>query len=206
MMMQEMAETSNSTRWTLPTSALQASYQEMATDGRRGHEGIALWAGTETPGLPGHVVVSHVLLLRGPGISKSRFQIRVSAELLNDVTDELTAIGGDVYLVGQVHGHPPGARVDLSETDIRYGIQMPDYLSVVAPRFGMDTEPRLDECGVHVFESGRGYRRLATHEARARLVIDPNHPVDIRIVGEVSTGSRDADLSHPAQTTEGEPA
>lgn len=91
--------------WLLPAEAMQTSISEMAPDGVRGCEGVALWLGRR---LAGVVSITHVIGLRGPGVIKRPDHLSISAELLDDVTD--VAIERGVYLVGQIHSHPaPGS-------------------------------------------------------------------------------------------------
>lgn len=166
-------------RWIIPEWALDASFAEMAADGRHDREGIALWAGRRSGNGGGATIhdsiaeatVSHVLLLRGTGVFRARGQIRITPELLNEVTDRLASLGDDVYLVGQVHGHPPFSSTDLSYTDVAYGIRTPDYLSVVAPHYGMRPHDMLRGSGVHVFESRSGWRCLEAPEIERRVVV-----------------------------------
>jgi hypothetical protein len=70
--------------WNLPRAALEVSQLEMASDGRRGCEGIALWAGTqrstEEEATSALIVdVTHVVLLRGNCIRRGRAQITIGA-------------------------------------------------------------------------------------------------------------------------------
>ncbi len=157
-------------RWFVPRQALLASFAEMAADGAKDREGIALWAGTrETTSGSSTATVSHVVRLRGPGIRRARGFISIEADLLNEVADRLAQIDDRTFLVGQIHGHPPRARVDLSPTDILYGIRTPGYLSVVAPNYGMDKIPDFCACGVHLFDPGTGWRRFSMEETAKRL-------------------------------------
>lgn len=167
-------------RWILPQAALDRSYQELAGDGARDREGIVLWGGVAEPCARGDTVcVTHVILLRGSGVVRGMGYIGISPELFNDVTDVLAALDGDVYLVGQIHGHPPFASTDLSEVDIAYGIRTPHYLSVVAPDYGMAPAARLQECGVHVFEPHIGWRRFAPVELAARVEVPSPAEADV---------------------------
>jgi hypothetical protein len=167
--------TASSLRWIVPQAALGRSYAELAADGALDREGIALWGGVAEPCAYDHAIrVTHVILLRGPGVVRGMGYIGISPELLNDVTDALAALDGDVYLVGQIHGHPTLASTDLSEVDIAYGSRTPHYLSVVAPDYGMARVARLAECGVHVFEPRGGWRRFAPAEVVARVAV-PSH-------------------------------
>jgi proteasome lid subunit RPN8/RPN11 len=80
------------------------------------------------------------------------------------------AIERGLRLVGQVHSHGPGYGVDLSPTDRTHGIQVPFYLSLVAPDYARTRAP-LHDWGVHVFTSAAGYVRLGGDEVRRRLQI-----------------------------------
>src|SRR3546814_14287864 len=90
--------------WTLPASAFELSLSEMARDGMRGNEGIALWLGRRR----GQVnEVSHVIALRGKGIARRPNVLIITPELMNEVTDVAVDLG--MTLIGQVHS-PPGHR------------------------------------------------------------------------------------------------
>jgi hypothetical protein len=153
--------------WQLPKQALRDSLAEMARDGAQGNEGIALWLGTRESGV---ARVTHLVALRGPGIIKRPDQIIVHPTLLNEVTD--VAITLHVSLIGQIHSHGQGYGTDLSRTDEAYGIATPYFLSLVAPDYALRPHTRLEDCGVHVFEPGQGYRRVLRSEIaeRVRLV------------------------------------
>jgi hypothetical protein len=164
-------------RWHIPRSAIQHSIGEMAIDGRRGCEGIAMWLGHFQDDT---AIVTHIALLRGPGIQKMPYQIVISADLVNDLTD--VAIDLNVVLVGQIHSHGPLHGTHLSETDKRYGICSPGYLSVVAPNYAMDLTTEIDQLGFHIFEDG-GWRRLSSSAARNRVVIPEELEVAVVTAG-----------------------
>ena len=171
--------------WTLPRAAIAASFDEMAADGELEREGICLWGGRRRlPDSTGNVGVdvTHVILLRGDGVVRHQGFIGISPILFNDVTDALAGIGDGVYIVGQIHSHPPYCSVDLSPTDVKYGIATPQFLSIVAPRFGMDPRPTVASCGVHVFETPR-WRRLSDVETSERCVLSDG-VVETVLVGQ----------------------
>lgn len=165
--------------WQLPQSAFDASLQEMATDGRLGREGVALWLGNRNDGA---AQVTHVVLLRGPGVAKRHDLLQIGADLMNDVTDLAIELG--VMLVGQIHSHGVLYGTDLSLTDRRYGVMVPDYLSVVAPDFALRPRTLIADCGVHIYELGRGYRRFSQREISERLDMTATQAVSVLTVGE----------------------
>jgi hypothetical protein len=151
--------------WRIPETVIPDSLAEMAIDGRSGNEGLVLWLGQDREEI---AMVTHLVRLRGPLVQKRPDFINIHPSLLNDVAD--LAIDHRVHLIGQVHTHGPGYGLDLSRTDREYGLQVPHYLSLVAPDYGCTTAP-IHEWGVHVFAEGRGYIRLTTAESRRRLQI-----------------------------------
>jgi proteasome lid subunit RPN8/RPN11 len=165
--------------WTLPRGTLEASLDEMAIDGRLDREGVALWLGKREGGA---AAVSHVVILRGRGVAKRRDLLEISADLLNDVTDVAIDLG--VMLVGQIHSHAPGYGTDLSLTDRRCGIMVSDYLSVVAPDFALRPDTLITDCGVHVYVTGRGYRRLSSAEVSRRINVVNAAEVPVLTVGK----------------------
>jgi len=114
--------------WKIPASALRDSFLEMARDGINGNEGIMLWLGKRGREV---AVLTHLVALRGPGIRRTPVHINISSALMNHLTE--FAITNNVVLVGQSHSHGKYFGVDLSSTDRTFGLQVPDYLSVVAP-------------------------------------------------------------------------
>ncbi len=165
-------------RWHIPEMAVADSLREMAQDGSQGNEGIVLWLGRRHGG---EATVTHLVALRGPGVVKQPDLLIIEPWLLNEVTD--VTIGLKVALVGQIHSHGDGHGVDLSITDRTRGIAVPHYLSVVAPHYAMEPRIRIEDCGVHVFESRTGYRRLSVDEIGQRLTIVPGGRVPLIIVG-----------------------
>lgn len=152
--------------WQLPRTALVASLDEMARDGRNGNEGIAFWLGRRSGAVAS---ITHVVCVRGSDVVREPAHLHVGAGTLNDVAD--LAIEHGVSIVGQIHSHGPYFGVDLSVTDRRYGIAVPHFLSVVAPDYAQRPGTRIEDCGVHVFQQGVGYRRLDVGESAARLLV-----------------------------------
>lgn len=167
------------TAWHIPASAWAESLKELAADGRHGTEGIALWLGTRADGV---ARITHVALLRGQHIHRSRYLIQVEPELLNDLTDAAGDCG--VVLVGQIHSHAPECRTDLSEADRQYGFSVPGYLSVVAPDFATRARTDVADCGVHIFEPRAGYCRLGVDDVRQRVLLVDNGGFDVFYIGE----------------------
>ena len=150
--------------WQIPETALVASFQEMARDGIRGVEGVALWLGRRGNG---QAEVTHVIALRGPGVIKRADQLVIQPTLVNEVTDLAVELG--LILVGQIHSHGELYGTDLSYADRTYGICVPYYLSLVAPDYALRPRTRLGDCGIHVFEPGHGFCRLSVAEIEQRL-------------------------------------
>src|SRR5579862_4576399 len=140
--------------WRIPGAAIEDSLDEMAIDGLKNREGIVLWLGKDDGDI---AEVTHLVRLRGPLIEKHSDFINIQPALLNDVAD--IAIENRVRLVGQVHTHGPGYRLDLSPTDRNCGIQAPWYLSLVAPDYAQTRSP-LHAWGAHVFMRETGFVRL----------------------------------------------
>lgn len=163
--------------WRVPETAIPDSLAEMAIDGNNGNEGLVLWLGQDREGI---ATVTHLVRLRGPLVQKQADFINIHPSLFNDVAD--LAIDRQVRLIGQVHTHGPGCGLDLSTTDREYGLQVPHYLSLVAPDYGCTTAP-IQEWGVHVFAQGAGYIRLTSAEISRRLLICPGQRLPFFTVG-----------------------
>ncbi len=168
--------------WRIPEAALTQSLSEMARDGAFGTEGIVLWLGRRHHGT---AEVTHLVAPRGPGMEKRPDLLVIKPALMSEVTDVAVELG--VVLVGQIHSHGPWHGVDLSITDRRYGVAVPHHLSIVAPNYAMTPGTRIEDCGVHVFEPGYGYRRLGAPEVASRLQVVPGSQLPLVVVGEHHT-------------------
>lgn len=153
-------------RWSIPALALSDSIAEMAPDGREGNESIVLWAGTSAAGV---ARVTHLIGLHGPLIKKRPLQMIIAPDLFAKVS--LFCGRRKLILLGQIHSHP-GEFTDLSDVDRKYGIATPCFLSIVAPHYAQRSDTTWQECGVHVFEEGFGFRRMSQTEARTRVLVD----------------------------------
>lgn len=165
--------------WRLSSEAITTSFEELARDGLAGNEGVALWLGRRHEG---RADVTHVVLLRGSRIIRRPDLIDIHASLFNDVADVGISLG--IRLIGQIHSHGPQVGTDLSWTDRTRGLQVPFYLSVVAPDYGLRANGGLAGCGVHVFEAARGYRRLGVEEVSRRVQVVHDLAVSQLIVGK----------------------
>lgn len=165
--------------WRIPRTAIEDSLDEMAIDGARGSEGIVLWLGKDNDEIAD---ITHLIRLRGPLVVKRKEYINIHSALLNDVAD--IALERGLRLVGQVHSHPPGYSVDLSPTDRMYGIQVPSYLSLVAPDFARTRVP-VHDWGVHIYTAEAGYVRLRHAVVHSCIqVTDDVRPPMLTVGGE----------------------
>jgi hypothetical protein len=167
--------------WKIPETALQRSLEEMAIDGAVGREGVTMWLGSyerETAS------ITHVAVLRGPGVRKAPKFLQISSDLVNDLTD--VAIERGLTLIGQIHSHGAYFGTDLSPTDRLNGISVPGYLSVVAPDYAMRPATTISECGVHIFEQRTGWRRFSPPEITQRIRMTRGIAVPVLVVGDKS--------------------
>ena len=151
--------------WRIPVSVLPDSIAEMAPDGKRGCEGIVLWLGSVAQRT---ATITHLVGLHGPKVIKRPDHLRIDPDLFNELADLCEEVGST--LLGQIHSHP-GTFVDLSETDRRYGVSTPHYLSVVAPYYAQDPSVGWTQCGVHVFHPTSGFQRLSAELVTRRIQI-----------------------------------
>jgi len=149
--------------WRVPDCLLRDSIAEMAADGLRGCEGIVLWLGAIAERA---AKITHMVGLTGSGIEKRPDFLRIHPDLFNAVAAFAERM--DVVLIGQIHSHP-GTFVDLSLVDIKYGVTTPHYLSVVAPHYAQDPRSEWRDCGVHINEPRRGFRRMHAAEVLTRI-------------------------------------
>jgi proteasome lid subunit RPN8/RPN11 len=153
--------------WRVPRNLLSISIADMAPDGLRGCEGVVLWLGTIQERV---ATITQMVGPVGSLIEKQPLYLRIHPDLFNQIAMYCESI--DAVLIGQVHSHP-GRFVDLSGTDIKYGVTTPYYLSVVAPHYAQDPTARWLDCGVHVYEPQIGFRRLDTAEMQRRIHVEP---------------------------------
>lgn len=163
--------------WYLSPMILAQSFSEMRLDGLKGNEGSCLWLGRREQH---NAVITRVVILRGAGILKQPDYLHISDDLMFEV-GELAAKSNEVVLV-QIHSHGVGYGTDLSQTDHRYGIRVPYFVSVVAPNYAYIDVP-LVECGVHVFEPLEGYRRLERREIDSRFIVQNNWKAELVTAG-----------------------
>lgn len=166
-------------RWHLVEGVLEDSLQEMSNDGVRGNEGVVLWLGRR---VQGQAEITHLVGLRGSGVTKRPDLLVIAPWLLNEVAD--VALHLNVSLIGQIHSHGPGYSIELSRTDRTQGIAVPHFLSVVAPDYGLRNDIRITDCGVHVFEPGSGYHRLSMKEVEQRVQVVPGSPPPLLFIGQ----------------------
>ena len=129
---------------------------DLALDGTAGNEGIVLWLGALCES---EANASQLILLRGTGVTKCPHFVRITDELLNDVTEIAVKLG--LTLVGQAHSHAPGLGDRLSPTDRHYGVAFPWYLSIVVPNFASSRSLLPDDCGIYICDERRIFRRQA---------------------------------------------
>lgn len=167
-------------RWIIPQAALDQSREEMALDGRAGNEGTSLWLGTKKGG---EARLTHLVFLRGPGVDKSPYNIRITPELMREVHEKAMAVSG--ILIGQIHSHHRHCGVDLSPTDHACGIRVPYFLSIVYPDYAQTESTKITDCGVHVFLPDKGFVRLSSKEVAKQIIVEPQLPVEVLVVGEI---------------------
>jgi len=165
-------------RWQIPAEVVRHSFAEMARDGIRGCEGIAMWLGRYDGDT---AIITHVALLRGAGVQKAPDRLLITANLVNDLTD--VAIANKVTLIGQIHSHGPLYGIDLSVVDRRAGIAVPGYLSAVAPDYALRAGTTLEECGIHLFTPAQGWQRMSPQDIRERISIADGIHVPVLVAG-----------------------
>lgn len=170
-------------RWSLSEAVLEVSLAEMSRDGAEGNEGVAMWLGRRAQGC---ATVTHVMALRGRGVIKRPAQLIIQESVFAAITEAAIDLG--VSLIGQIHSHGPGYGVDLSPTDRMYGVAVPYYLSLVAPDYAVRPYTPLTECGVHVLQPGRGFRRLTTREINSRFELTQGKLPPLIVIGESQYG------------------
>lgn len=158
---------------------LAQSIAEMAIDGREGNEGTCFWFGNRTDG---DAEISHLILLRGRGISKSPLNVSVSAELMREVHERTEALG--LTLVAQIHSHSSFCGVDMSASDHAYGVSVPYFLSIICPDYAQNPETTFRDCGVHLCLPTRGYVRLTQKEVKRKMILVPGLVAATSLIGE----------------------
>lgn len=163
--------------WVVPKLAWRLAFDEMAHDGHSGNEGTCLWVGKREGT---SAAISDIVILRGDGIRKCPDLITISDDLIHELAHRLA--GSRRYILGQIHSHGIEYSTDLSLTDHRYTLRVPGFLSIVAPDYAQQhVEP--DSCGVHIFESGLGFRRMEPSEVRHRITLDDQRDCGVICVG-----------------------
>ncbi|MBX9572173.1 MAG: hypothetical protein K2X77_24985 [Candidatus Obscuribacterales bacterium] len=153
------------TSWTVPKHGWYKAFEEMEDDGRQGNEGTCFLVGSRKDEI---ARITDLAFLRGPGIEKHPDLITISDDLIHELA--LKIAGSDRCILGQIHSHGINYSTNLSQTDHRYTMRVPGFLSIVAPNYAQEIVTP-EECGVHVFETSYGFRRMQPQEARVRLNI-----------------------------------
>jgi proteasome lid subunit RPN8/RPN11 len=164
-------------RWNVPANLLPESIRAMALDGARGNEGVAFWLGKSNVGT---ATISHLVTLSNDWVVKRPDYLQISEEGISQLTN--VADHHDVFMVGQIHSHP-GTFVDLSLVDRKYGFSVPYFLSVVAPYYAQRPHTTWSECGIHVYERGRGFRRLHLHESKSAIAVQGGNNAELIHLG-----------------------
>ncbi len=165
--------------WIIPDGLFRASLDELARDGKKGKEGMCLWLGSR--GHDRNARFTHAGFFEPNSIKNGPAHIQIEPELMLDLHKKAEANG--ITLIGQIHSHPKIAGVNLSYTDRTYGISVPGYLSLVVPNFAMGKHVSIENCGVHMFVRGRGYRQLTKNEVAQKIVVDPKLGFSILKIG-----------------------
>lgn len=163
--------------WDVPTNLLSESVRTMAPDGVYGNEGIAFWLGTARDGI---ALVSHLVTLSDHWVVKRPDYLQISADGISHLMNLAEKL--NVFLVGQIHSHP-GTYVDLSDADRRYGFSTPYFLSVVGPHYAQNPQTSWQDCGIHVYERGSGFRRLNRYESDSRIRIQSEYSATLVHIG-----------------------
>ena len=147
----------------VPKSLAAAAQAHCSEVGRRGEEGIALWAGTldgETFRVSHTVIPAQSALRAGGGICAV-----VDGAELHRINVWLYENG--LRLVAQLHSHPSEAY--HSDTDDAYPIVTAvGGVSIVIPDFGRGPFS-LDRCAVYRLTAGAGWVELAPRQAVALI-------------------------------------
>lgn len=147
----------------VPKSLAAAAQAHCADVGRRGEEGIALWAGTldgKTFRVSRTVIPAQSALRAGGGICAV-----VDGAELHRINVWLYENG--LKLVAQLHSHPSEAY--HSDTDDAYPIVTAvGGVSIVIPDFGWGPFS-LDRCAVYRLAAGAGWVELSPSQAEALI-------------------------------------
>jgi hypothetical protein len=148
-----------------PKEVIADTQAHLREVGRKGLEGVALWAGKHTAGI---FTVERAII-------PSQKAFRTEQGLLYTVgPEELHRINVWLYenqmtLIAQIHSHPGAAY--HSETDDSYPIVTTvGALSLVVPDFAR-APFELENCAVYRLFSGRGWVELSTTEAEQLIQI-----------------------------------
>lgn len=151
---------------TVPIRVLEATYSYLNQAGRRGVEGVALWAGVENVQ---EFNVTEVIIPKQTAFQLEQGLCYVVAE------DELHRINVRLFetnlrLIAQVHSHPEHAY--HSETDDLYSIVTKlGCISVVVPNFASG-EVSLTSWAVFRLTARHTWTYIPLDEARRLLVIE----------------------------------
>lgn len=152
-------------------ACVQATLGVLASNGRLGLEGSALWLGSTSD-----LRVQTVVVPAGPGVSFEPKRVQLSVQWMDALgafCDEI----GQVVLAG-VHSHPWTAF--HSEVDNDGFLHAPDFVSIVVPRYGVtDLAEAKSEWAVYV---GLPNGRWRSSSWSLAVELDPTASFETRVV------------------------
>ena len=146
----------------MPAAALDATLRGISPAGLRGDESGAFWLGHRGP----TATISAVVLPRGEGVLERPDMWQVSPDAFGSISR--WASMHSLVMLGMFHIHL-GHSARMSRWDRERVVQVPDMLSVIAPRGGIEPDPY--QWGWYVFEN-TSYREMDTTERGRRVIVD----------------------------------
>lgn len=150
-------------RFAIAGSVVAETLQELRAAGRRGTEGVLLWAGPVTAD---DVMVTRCLR---PSYQASAVHTLVDPEALWQSVQR--AYGDGLLVVAQTHSHPGAAYHSVRDERNAFSYR-PGFMSIVVPRFGL-VDDLLE--AMEVYEAtATGWRHIDPAERARRFTVAPS--------------------------------
>jgi hypothetical protein len=146
--------------WVIPSAALTATLNGVASSALSGNESGAFWLGTRS----GVARITDVVLPKGRGVEERPYHWRVSPEVFGAISR--WAKPRELILLGIAHTHGEGVPALLSKQDRRQSLHVSGILAVVIGNGGLDCEH--EKWGWYVYE-GDDYRQILPPELFRRV-------------------------------------
>lgn len=159
----------------LPAALLDQTLAALRAEGEFRVESLVFWGGAVADRM---AVVTHVFVPKGQGVHKHSLQVRVDESVIAALCGQLDP--PRLVLLGQVHTHMGTAF--HSQSDDRFSLDTPGYVSIVIPEFARGDASARNQWAFYECEGSGRFRAIQAKERSRRFLITPDGPVTVHDV------------------------